>query len=114
MILTIEISDNAKGVKVTFLRDGRKDYCNNQRYLPGYWNGINGGTHFSQYFDMEDINRVNEMAEVVAVLKNNGIRYYLSKMKRNYRVMISKYDYYHMDKATEQQISDINDQYYMR
>lgn len=106
MILTVEIPDSAKNVKVAVMCDGKK-YCN-ARYNPGYWNGLHGGRFYGQYFDMEDENRVREMAEVASVLNEFGIRYQLSKLKRQYRITISERDYLHMDALARETILDIN------
>ena len=108
MILTVEIPDNVKDVNVSVLCDGKPLHYDSSRYKPGYWNGINGGTHYCQYFDMDDENRVREMTEVASALANNLIRYDLSKMKRFYRIAISKKDYINMNAALRNQILEIN------
>ena len=108
MTFTVEIPDNAKNVKVSVLCDGKRFYGENPRYKPGNWNGLNGGTHYGQYFDMEDIDRVREMTEIASVLDEHGIRYYLSKLKRHYRIMISESDYFRMDEALREKIININ------
>ena len=82
MVLTVEVPDNAKDVKISVLCDGKECCSVNPRYRPGYWNGLNGGTHYGQYFDMYDANRVNEMLEVAFALKEYGVGYILTKMKR--------------------------------
>lgn len=106
MILTVEIPDNAKNV--TILCDGKR-YCGtSDRYRPGFWNGLNGGTNYGQYFDMEDENRVREMTEIASVLHEHGIMYQITKLKRQYRIMISKRDYLHMDETARETICDIN------
>lgn len=107
MMLTVEIPDNAKNVAVEVLCDGKR-YCCNDRYRPGFWNGLNGGTNYGQYFDMEDENRVREMVEVASVLNEHGIKYQLSKLKRQYRIMITERDYLHMDAIARETILDIN------
>ena len=108
MILTVEIPDNARNVTVDVLCDGKRYRCNEQRYRPGFWNGLNGGVNYGQYFDMDDENRVREMTEVASVLKEHGINYQLTKLKRQYRIMISKRDYLHMDEIARETILDIN------
>lgn len=108
MKLTVEIPDNAKNVTVEVLCDGKRYSCMNDRYRPGFWNGLNGGANYGQYFDMEDENRVREMTEVASVLNEHGIRYQLSKLKRQYRIMIRKSDYLHMDEIARETILDIN------
>ena len=108
MIFTIEIPDNAKNVTVEVLCDGKKYLCQNKRYSPGFWNGLHGGEYYGQYFDMEDENRVREMTEIASVLSEHGIKYYLTKLKRQYRIMISKNDYLRMDEIARETISDIN------
>ena len=106
MTLTVEIPDNAKGVKFTVLFDRERYRCD--RYRPGYWNGINGGTHYCQYFDMEDVNRVQEMTEVASALTEYGIDYVLSKLKRQYRIAIKAKDYRRMDETLKRRILHIN------
>lgn len=108
MIFTVEIPDNAKKVTVEVLCDGKRYHCKNERYNPGYWNGLNGGRYYGQYFDMEDENRIREMTEIASVLSEHGIKYYLSKLKRQYRLMISNYDYFRMDEIVKETILDIN------
>ena len=108
MILTIEIPDNAKDVKVKVLCDGKKCHCDSSRYRPGYWNGLNGGTDYGQYFDMNDTNRIREMAEIATALSEYGIDYNLTKLRKQYRITISKNDYIHMDDLLRQRIFDIN------
>ena len=89
-------------------------YSTENRYRPGYWNGLNGGTHYGQYFDMDDVNRVNEMISVAASLKDYGIKYDLSKLKRRYRIMVSAKDYFHMDETLKDRIRAINIQHDLR
>ena len=108
MIFTVEIPDNAKDVKVEVLCDGKRYHCDSSRYRPGHWNGLQGGEYYGQYFDMEDVNRVREMAEVASALTEYGIRYELSKLKRQYRITIRKKDYYNMDESLKERILGIN------
>ena len=108
MMLTVEIPDNAKNVTVQVLCDGKRYYCKNDRYRPGFWNGLNGGANYGQYFEMEDENRVREMTEVASVLNEHGIRYQLSKLKKQYRIMITENDYRNMDEIARETILDIN------
>ena len=113
MTFTVEIPDDAKNVKVSVLCDGKPysgKHCrySDYRFSPGHWNGLNGGMHYGQYFDMEDVNRVQEMMEVASALSEYGIRYYLSKLKRNYRIMIAERDYKRMDETLRQRIIEIN------
>ena len=108
MLFTVELPDNAKNVKVEVLCDGKKYTCQNDRYRPGYWNGLNGGTNYGQYFLMDDENRVMEMTKVASVLNEYGIRYQLTKLKTQYRIMISKRDYLYMNEVARKRILDIN------
>ena len=108
MIFTVEIPDDVKNVKVEVLCDGKRYHCQNKRYNPGFWNGLHGGTYYGQYFDMEDENRVREMTEIASVLTEHGIRYQLSKLKRQYRIMITENDYLQMDEIVRETILDIN------
>ena len=108
MVFTVEIPDNAKNIRVEVLCDGKRYQCQNKRYNPGFWNGLNGGKYYGQYFDMEDEDRVMEMTEVASVLTEHGIKYYLSKLNRQYRIMISKNDYFQMDEIVKETILDIN------
>ena len=86
-----------------------KRYQNkNQRYNPGFWNGLNGGKYYGQYFDMEDENRVREMTEIASVLAKHGIKYYLTKLKRQYRISITRNDYYQMHEDAKERIWHIN------
>ena len=85
-----------------------KKRVQNQRYNPGFWNGLNGGTHYGQYFYMEDENRIKEMVAIASVLREYGIRYDLTKLKRNYRISITSRDYCHMDEDAKAMILDIN------
>ena len=85
-----------------------KKRIQNPRYNPGLWNGFNGGTHYGQYFDMEDENRIKEMVAIASVLREYGIRYNLTKLKRNYRISITSRDYWHMDEDAKAMILDIN------
>ena len=111
MIFTVEVPDNAKNVKVSVLCDGEPYCCKNMRYRPAHWNGINGGTHYGQYFDMEDVERVKEMMEIAALLSDYGIKYTLTKLKRQYRITISQRDYHQMDDALRRKIIEINYQH---
>ena len=86
---------------------------NNPRYNPGFWNGINGGTHYGQYFDMEDVNRIKEMIAITSVLTEYGIRYILTKLKKNYRIAITRNDYYNMNEDAKEKILHINLHYDM-
>lgn len=99
MTLTFEIPDNAKNVKVSVLCDGKPCHCDNPRYKPGNWNGLNCGKNYGLYFDMEDVCRVREMTEVASALDEYGIRYVLSKFRRKYRITISERDYFSMDRS---------------
>ena len=108
MLLTVEIPDNAKNVKVEVICDGERYCCQNSRYNPGYWNGLHGGMYYGQYFDMEDENRVREMTEIASVLNEHGIRYTLTKLRRQYRITITKSDYFNMDEFVKETILDIN------
>ena len=108
MTFTVEIPDNVKDVKVEVICDGKRYCCQNKRYNPGNWNGLNGGTHYGQYFDMEDVNRVQEMMEIASVLTEYGIKYILSKLKRQYRIMITSRDYFGMDETIKERILRIN------
>ena len=80
----------------------------NPRYDPGFWNGINGGTYYGQYFDMEDVNRIKEMLAIASVLTEYGIRYILTKLKRQYRISITRNDYFNMDEDAIERIWNIN------
>lgn len=111
MLFTVELPDNAKNVKVEVLCDGEKYVCQESRYRPGYWNGLNGGMNYGQYFLMDDEKRILEMTKVASVLNEYGIRYQLTKFKRQYRIMISKRDYLHMDKSAKEKIFNINTYY---
>lgn len=108
MIITVEIPDNAKNVKVKVLCDGNTHIYQNERYRPGFWNGLNGGKWYGQYFDMEDENRVREMTEIASVLAEHGIKYFLSKLKKQYRIAIREKDYFQMDEIVKETILDIN------
>ena len=108
MKFTVEIPDNAKDVKVCVLCDGKRYHCDTSRYRPGNWNGLNGGTEYGQYFDMYDTNRIREMAEVATALAEYGIEYNLTKLRKQYRITISKKDYFNMDDLLKQRIFDIN------
>ena len=108
MTFTIEIPDNTKNVKVSVLCDGKRIHCDNSRYRPGNWNGLHGGTLYGQYFDMEDVNRVSEMTEIATALAEKGVRYGLSKLKRKYRITISKTDYFNMENELRERIYAIN------
>ena len=108
MTFTVEVPDNAKHIKVSFVCDDKPYKCKETRYYPGYWNGINGGMKYGQYFDMEDENRIREMTEVASVLNEHGIRYQLTKLKRQYRITISESDYLHMNEIAKETILDIN------
>lgn len=108
MILNIEIPDNAKNIRVNVLCDGKKWDCTNIRYAPWNWNGINGGTHYCKYFDMDDIKRVRTMTEVATLLTEYGIKYYISRFKKNFRLAISKDDYFNMDCTLKERISELN------
>ena len=102
-IVTIEVPFNAK---VSVSCDGKR--YSYDRYRPGHWNGLNGGMMYGQYFDMEDENRVREMTEVASALSKHGIRYDLQKLKRQYRITISKKDYFDMEDALRKRIYEIN------
>lgn len=106
MFLTVEVPDDGKDVKVTVLCKRQKYHLN--RYSPGHWNGLNGGTHYGQYFDMDDVDRVRDMIDVASVLAERGIKYSLSKLKRNYRIMITRKDYFSMDEALRRRIIGIS------
>jgi len=80
----------------------------NPRYNPGFWNGFGGGKHYGQYFDMEDVNRIKEMMAIASVLTEYGIGYILTKLKRQYRIAITRDDYYNMDEDAKEKILDIN------
>ena len=108
MVFTVEIPDNSKNVNIEVLCDGKRYYCNSDRYRPGYWNGINGGQYYCQYFDMEDENRVREMTEIASVLIAYGIDYKLSKLKKQYRIMVDKDNYKQMDLLAKEAILNIN------
>ena len=108
MTFTVEIPDDAKNIKVEFLCDGKRYICQNDRYRPGYWNAINGGTQCCQYFDMEAEGRVREMVRVASVLSEHGIKYTLTKLKRQYRIAIAYDDYRQMDEIAKETILDIN------
>ena len=88
--------------------DKPKRRCTEPRHKPGYWNGLNGGTHYGQYFDMEDVNRVAEMMEIASVLTEYGVKYVLSKLKRNYRITITREDYSRMSEPMRKRILKIN------
>ena len=108
MTFTVEIPDNAKDIKVQVLCDGKKCFYGNPRYNPGHWNGLYGGTHYGQYFDMENIDRVIAMTEVASVLKEHGIRYSIERFKRMYRITISEKDYFNMDESLHARLCGIN------
>ncbi len=107
MTLNIDIPDNAREIKV-ILCDGKPVYTKNTRYEPGYWNGINGGAYYGQYFEMDDIDRVRAMTEIASALKEHGVQYYLSKFKRQYRITITEKDYRKMDEELKAYINYIN------
>lgn len=104
MLLTVEIPDNAKRVRI--LVD--ETHCDNSRYKPGYWNGLHGGRYYGQYFDMEDENRMREMVEVASVLDRYGIWYEMTKFKRKYRITIHRNDYWNMSNELRNRIAEIN------
>lgn len=108
MIFTIEIPNNAKDIKVSVTCDRKQFYCKEPRYAPGYWNGLQGGRYYGQYFSMDDEIRIREMIEVASALSEYGIEYILTKMKRQYRIMISEKDYRHMDEELKKKITCIN------
>ena len=94
-----------------FLKDaekGKHEKRVNSRYKPGYWNGLQGGEHYGQYFDMEDVNRVGEMLQVASALDSHGVPYCLTKLKTNYRITVSKKDYFRMSEALREKIAEIN------
>lgn len=107
MTLNIDIPDNAREIKV-ILCDGKPVYTKNTRYEPGYWNGLCGGQYYGQYFEMDDIDRVMAMTEIASLLKSYGIKYYLSKFKRQYRITISERDYRNMGETLKEQIHYLN------
>lgn len=108
MTFTFEIPDNAKNVRVSVVSDEKPCFCVNPRFFRGHWNGLHGGEYFGQYFDMDDVNRVEAMMEIASVLRDNGINYVLSKLKKQYRIMISGKDYKSMDEGVKKRISSIN------
>lgn len=108
MMFTVEIPDNAKDVKVSVTCDGKQYRCHESRYAPGRWNGLNGGEYYGQYFDMDDENRVREMTEVASELNKSGVAYTLTKLKRQYRIMISNDDYRNMNEELKKRILNIN------
>ena len=67
--------------------------------------------NYGQYFLMDDEKRILEMTKVASVLNEYGIRYQLTKLKRQYRIMISERDYLHMDKSAKEKIFNINTYY---
>ena len=107
MTLNIDIPDNAREIKV-ILCDGKPVYTKNTRYEPGYWNGLCGGQYYGQYFEMDDIDRVRAMTEIAALLKSYGVKYYLSKFKRQYRITISERDFRNMGETLKAQIHYLN------
>jgi hypothetical protein len=107
MIMNIDIPDNAREIKVV-LCDGKPVYKKNERYEPGYWNGLCGGQYYGQYFEMDDIDRVRAMTEIASLLKSYGVKYYLSKFKRQYRITISERDYRNMGETLKAQIHYLN------
>ena len=109
MKLVIDIPDGTSRIDV--LCDGVRRYCTDSRYQPGYWNGLNGGTHYGQYFDMDDVDRVREMVAVATLLNAYKVKYDLSKLKRRYRIMISAKDYYNMNETLKDRILKINIQH---
>jgi hypothetical protein len=106
MKLVIDIPYDTERVDV--LCDGIRKYSTEPRYRPGNWNGLNGGTEYGQYFDIDNVNRVNEMIAVACALKDYGVKYNLSKLKRRYRITISEKEYKHMDKDLKDRITRIN------
>ena len=108
MVFTFEVPEDAKTVKVSVLSDGNPCCCKEPRYMCGHWNGLHGGEYFGQYFDMDDVNRVEAMMEIASVLRDNGINYVLSKLKKQYRLMISHKDYKNMGDAVKNRINSIN------
>lgn len=107
MTLNIDIPDNAREIKV-ILCDNKPVYTKNTRYEPGYWNGLCGGQYYGQYFEMDDIDRVRAMTEIASLLKSYGVKYYLSKFKRQYRITISERDYRNMGETLKAQIHYLN------
>lgn len=86
----------------------KRNQNKNPRYNPGFWNGFNGGTHYGQYFDMEDVSRITEMIKIASVLTEHGIKYVLTKLKRQYRITITRNDYYRMDDDVKEKNWHIN------
>ena len=78
------------------------------RYKPGRWNGLNGGEYYGQYFDMDNADRMREMIEVASALTEYGVPYVLTKLKRQYRITVSRGDYWHMDTELQERIYRIN------
>lgn len=107
MILTFEIPDNAKDIKVIVTHE-EKPTSQNPRYNAGYWNGLQGGRYYGQYFLMDDENRMREMVEVASALAEYRVSYTLNKLKTQYRIMISSRDYFNMDERLKERILRIN------
>lgn len=115
-IIEIDVPDWQIGEEVTVLFPDtmtiravceRKKPTFDARKTPGTWNGLNGGTHYGTYFDMEDVNRVRAMTEIASALREYGIHYDLTKCKRMYRITIRKNDYFGMDETLKERIWDI-------
>ena len=85
----------------------RSSYQSN-RYRPGYWNGLNGGVYYGQYFNKDSDDRVAAMMEVTSALKAHGIFYTVTRWKKYYRVTIGAYSYKTMSERLKNRLLDIN------
>ena len=79
-----------------------------KRYYPGYWNGLQGGMNFAQYFNINSEDRVSAMMEVASALKSHGIKYTITRWKDYCRVMIAKNDYLSLSDRLKGRIARIN------
>ena len=94
-------------------RRNRSPYQSN-RYIPGFWNGLNGGTHRAQYFRSGSANRMCAMFEIANILHEYGVRFTITIFKDYYRVMVKDKELCSIPREAKDKIMEINVRYYTK